>query len=379
MRLKVPGQPAEVRVPFTNLANLHAPIASEMTEAITRVVQRSWFVLGEEVAAFETEFAAYCGTDYCVGVGSGTEALHLALLACGVGPGDEVITVGHTFIATALAISWTGATPVLVDVDPSTYTMDPARVAEAITPRTRAIVPVHLYGQCADMAPIVALAERHELWVVEDAAQAHGATYNGRRAGALGHLGCFSFYPTKNLGALGDGGAITTRDAALDRRLRSLRNYGQSRKYYHEECGFNSRLDEIQAAVLRVKLRHLDTWNEARRRTAAVYDASLGEFVQIPYARPGGKHVYHLYVVADDDVSGLERTLAARGVMTQRHYPVPVHQQKAYARLPHRADDLRHTDRLCNSILSLPMCPGLPEAAVAEVVDAIRQCLRRAA
>lgn len=379
MRLVVPGQPVEVRVPFTNLANLHAPIASEMTDAIARVVERSWFVLGEEVAAFEAEFATYCGTDYCVGVGSGTEALHLALLACGVGPGDEVITVGHTFIATALAISWTGATPVLVDVDPATYTMDPVRVAEAITPRTRAIVPVHLYGQCADMAPIVALGERHGLWVIEDAAQAHGATYDGRRAGALGHLGCFSFYPTKNLGALGDGGAVTTRDAALDRRLRSLRNYGQSRKYYHDEQGFNSRLDEIQAAVLRVKLRHLDAWNDTRRRLAAIYDAHLGESVQTPCARTGGRHVYHLYVVADDDIVSLERTLAARGVMTQRHYPVPVHQQKAYAEMPHRADDLRHTERLCNSILSLPMCPGLTEGDVSEVIDAVRLCRRRAA
>jgi dTDP-4-amino-4,6-dideoxygalactose transaminase len=368
-----------MKIPLTNLAGLHAPIADELNEAVQRVLGRSWFILGEELEAFEEEFAAYCGVDHCVGVGSGTEALHLALRACGVGPGDEVITASHTFIATALAISWTGATPVLVDVNPATYTLAPERVAEAVTPRTRAVVPVHLYGQCADMDPILELAEERGLWVVEDAAQAHGATYKGKMAGSLGHLGCFSFYPTKNLGALGDGGAVTTRDEALCRSLRSLRNYGQSRKYYHDSPGWNSRLDELQAAVLRVKLRHLDAWNEGRRRRAAFYDRHLGDLVRTPAVGKHNRHTYHLYVVADANREGLEGALAARGVLTQRHYPVPVHRQKAYEELPLRVHPLPHTELAARQVLSLPTCPGIPEEALAEVIGAIRSCRGRRA
>lgn len=362
-----------IKVPFVELKTQHQLLADELNEAIQGVMNRAWFILGKELEAFEAEFASYCGVSHCVGVGSGTEALHLALKACDIGPGDEVITVSHTFIATALAISWTGATPVFVDINPETYTMDPARAAEAVTPETRAILPVHLYGQCADMDAILTLAAEHDLWVIEDAAQAHGATYKGRKAGNIGNIGCFSFYPPKNLGACGDGGAVTTNDAKLSERLHQLRNYGQTRKYHHESMGYNSRLDELQAAILRVKLRYLEDWNASRRRIASIYDKMLAQIVRTPKTNINGQPVYHLYVIADEQRDNLAKALSEQGISTQMHYPIPVHQQQTYANLPNIVRNLKNTEAVCKQILSLPLWPEMPDYMVTYVVEAIQR------
>jgi len=363
-----------MKVPFVDLKAQHEAIADELNEAIQRVIKRSRFILGQEVEAFEEEFAAYCDVDHCVGVGSGTEALHLALKACGMGPGDEVITVSFTFIATALAISWTGATPVFVDIDPKTYTMDPDRVAQAITPHTKAILPVHLYGQCADMDPLLALAKEHNLWMIEDACQAHGATYKGRKAGSIGHLGCFSFYPSKNLGACGDGGAITTNDKGLADRLRLSRNYGQTRKYHHESMGYNSRLDEIQAAVLRVKLKYLDGWNEARRKHAKKYNELLGGGIVV-YSRVAdwGDPVFHLYVIRSCHRDELQKYLQGKDIETLIHYPVPVHLQKAYTNLGYLKGSLPVTESCSMEVLSLPMFAELTEEQINYVSNAVHK------
>ena len=332
------------------------------------------FILGRQVAEFEAAFAAYCGCEYGIGVASGLDALKLILRAMEIGPGDEVITVSHTFIATALAVSAVGAVPVLVEVDPVTYTMDPQAVEAAITDRTRAVMPVHLYGQTADMEPILEMARRHGLKVIEDACQAHGASCGGRRAGSIGDAAAFSFYPGKNLGAFGDAGAVVTHDAKLAERIRTLRNYGSARKYYHDELGENSRLDTLQAAVLSVKLNDLDRGNEARRAAAAYYTETLcaiGDLVT-PAVRAGAGHVFHLYVIRTARRDELRAFLTERGVDCLIHYPVPVHLQKAYASGCRVAGDLRQTEELAGQILSLPLFPGITEEQMAYVCETIR-------
>jgi dTDP-4-amino-4,6-dideoxygalactose transaminase len=369
-----------MRVPFVDLRAQQNHLAEEVSEAVQQVMRRAWFVLGQETEAFETEFAAYTGVRYCVGVGSGTEALHLALEACGLGPGDEVITVSHTFVATALAISWTGAIPVFVDVDPDTYTISVDRVAQAITKQTKAIIPVHLYGQCADMDSLWALAQEYGLWVIEDAAQAHGATCKGRIAGGIGHLGCFSFYPSKNLGACGDAGAVTTNDPSLADRLRLLRNYGQTRKYHHTSHGYNSRLDELQAAILRVKLRHLDQWNSARQTLAARYNELLAGVVKIPQVRSGHTHVYHLYVIQCGHRDAMQRALQSAGIGSLIHYPIPVHLQGVYqgrGAATRQAGPLEVTEQVAASVLSLPMYPELQVDQVDFVAQVVADNARK--
>ncbi len=364
--------PPADRIPFTDLAALHRSIAAEIEAAGRRVMERGWFILGPELEQFERQFAAYCERAYAVGVGNGTDALALALRACGIGAGDEVITVAHTFIATALAISACGATPVFVDVDPATLTLDPDRAAAAVGARTRAIIPVHLYGRCADMDAIVALARDRNLWVIEDAAQAHGATYKGRKAGSLGHLGCFSFYPTKNLGACGDGGAVVTSDPELDRRLRRLRNYGQTVKYHHETSGVNSRLDELQAAILSVKLKYLDGWNAARARIAAAYFQSLENDLRPGGAPPPQGHAQHLFPILAANRDELQARLAGESIQTQIHYPLPAHLQPVYRSLPHRlGGPLAVTERVARQELSLPLFPTMTRNQAARVIRAV--------
>ncbi|HLI28477.1 MAG TPA: DegT/DnrJ/EryC1/StrS family aminotransferase [Chloroflexota bacterium] len=367
---------ATAPIAFNDLRPQYAALRAELDEAVGRVLQRGWFILGPELEAFEAEFAAYCGARHAVGVGSGTDALHLALRACGVGPGDEVVTVAFTAVPTVNAISLAGARPVFVDVDPTTRTMDPARVEAALTPRTRALLPVHLYGHAADMAPLRELAERRGLWLIEDAAQAHGTRYRGQRTGTLGHLAAFSFYPTKNLGAYGDAGAVVTDDEVLARRLRLLRNYGQTDRYHHQLEGVNSRLDELQAAILRVKLRHLDAWNTARRERAARYTAALAGLAT-PREAPWTYHTYHLYVVEVPARARVQQALAAAGIGTLVHYPVPVHLQPAYAHLGVPRGALPVSERLADTVLSLPLYPELPLAEVDRVAAALCEIMAR--
>lgn len=359
-------------VPFVDLSAQYASIKEEVNQAIAGVLERTDFILGRDVERFEAEFASFCGADYAVGVDSGTSALELALRALGVGPGDEVITAANTFIATALAISFTGATPVLVDVDPHTYTVDAAALKEAITPRTKAIVPVHLYGQPTDMDPILELAEQHALAVVEDACQAHGATYKGRRAGSLGHAAAFSFYPGKNLGAYGDAGAVVTNDAKVAESLKMLRNYGSAKKYHHETLGFNRRLDTLQAAVLRVKLRYLDAWSDARREHAALYTQLLEGSVVTPTRAAYASPVYHLYVVRVQERERFQAHLSNQGISTGIHYPVPVHLQPAYEDLGYKRGDFPITERYAQEIVSLPMYPELTPSLITRVADAVK-------
>jgi dTDP-4-amino-4,6-dideoxygalactose transaminase len=368
-------------IPFGNLARQQASLAEELADAFRRVLGSGWYILGQEVSAFEQEFAAYCGAAYCVGVASGADALYLALAALDIGPGDEVITVANACTYQVAAILQTGARPVLVDIDPARATLDPARLEAAITPRTRAVLPVHLYGRMAAMPAIQRSAERHGLAVVEDAAQAHGAwlpdsTGAQQRAGAWGTCACFSFYPTKNLGALGDGGVVVTSDASLAERLRRLRQYGWSSKYVASETGGrNSRLDELQAALLRVKLRHLDAWNSARRERAAWYAEMLASTpLHLPPDEAG--HVYHLYVIACEARDDLRSHLAAAEIGSDIHYPVPAHLQPAYRSTPAllrpaEAGTLPHTERQARRILSLPLYPELARAEVERIAAAI--------
>ncbi|MGE3910538.1 MAG: DegT/DnrJ/EryC1/StrS family aminotransferase [Chloroflexota bacterium] len=359
-------------IPFVDLVAQYRAIKPEITAAIEDVLESGHFVLGPQVSAFEAEFAAYCQTEHAVGVNTGTSALHLALLAAGIGPNDEVITVPFTFVATAAAIQYADARPVFVDIDPATYTMDPSLIEAAITPRTRAILPVHLYGQPADMDPIMAIAGRHGLTVIEDAAQAHGAEYKGRRAGSIGDIGCFSFYPGKNLGAYGEGGAVTTTNPEYARTIRMLRDWGTEQKYHHQLKGYNFRLEEIQAAILRVKLRHLEGWTEARRALAARYDALLADSqVGTPHVMPSTRHVYHIYAVRTDRREMLQRALRADGIQTGIHYPIPVHLQEAYADLGYVAGDFPHSEQAAREVLSLPMYPELPAEATELVAAAI--------
>ena len=359
-------------IPLVELKSQFKSIEREIRAAIDAVLESSWFIFGKQHAAFEEEFAAYIGTVHALGVGSGTEAIHLALVAVGVRPGDEVITVANTCVPTVAGIGATGATPVLVDIDPATFTLDPGQLEAAITPRTRAIVPVHLYGHPCHMDPILEVARAHNVAVVEDCAQAHGTEYRGKRCGTFGHAAAFSFYPSKNLGAYGDAGAVTTNDADIAGQVRVLRNYGEARRYYHELKGYNSRLDEIQAAILRVKLKHLDEWNAARRERAAAYRERLaGLSVQTPTETPWAKHIYHLFVVRSPNRDALREYLTAREIGTQLHYPVPIHMQPAYADLGLPKGNFPETEKACNEVLSLPMYPELPLDSINRVADAI--------
>jgi dTDP-4-amino-4,6-dideoxygalactose transaminase len=368
-------------IPFVDLKAQYRSIKPAVDAAVLRVLDSAQFVLGDEVAAFEREFAAYCETQSCVAVNTGTSALHLALLAAGIGPGDEVITVPFTFVATVSAIVYTGARPVFVDIDPISYTMDPSQIEAAITPRTKALMPVHLYGQSADMEPILDVARRRGLLVIEDAAQAHGATYRGRRCGSMGDIAAFSFYPGKNLGAYGEGGAAVTNNPEYERMMRVLRDWGQERKYEHKYKGFNYRMDGIQGAILRVKLRHLEEWIEARRTHASMYaDLLAGSGVVVtPVERPGCRHVYHLYVVRAGERARMETMLRDAGIQTGIHYPIPVHLQPAHADLGYRVGDFPHAERAAAEVLSLPMFAELTGTQVEEVAAAIASRHRVAA
>jgi dTDP-4-amino-4,6-dideoxygalactose transaminase len=345
-----------MRVPLVDLAAQFAPIKHEVLTAIEDVLDSMHLFLGPNSAAFEEEFAAYCGARACVAVGNGTDALHLGLRAAGIGPGDEVITVAHTFFATTEAIVLAGATPVFVDIDPDTYLMDVSQIESHMTPRTKAIVPVHLYGQMADMDPLMDIAARHNLVVIEDAAEAHGAEYRGRRAGSIGHLGCFSFYYSKNLGAYGEAGAILGSDPHLMRRLRQLRDHGSDQRYHHVEIGFNSRMDEIQAAILRIKLRHLEDWNAQRRAHADTYAHLLsGSALGLPAVVDDRTHVWYVYVVRTPARDKFKKALQERDISTGIHFPIPIHLQPATRGLGYRPGDLPHTEKAAAEVLSIPM------------------------
>jgi dTDP-4-amino-4,6-dideoxygalactose transaminase len=359
-------------VPFLDLKQQYASVKGEILSAVDDVFGSAQFVLGREVAAFVEEFAAYCGVRHGIGVNSGTSALHLALLAAGVGPGDEVITVPLTFVATVAAIGYTGAKPIFVDVDPITYTMDSTQVEAAITPRTKVVLPVHLYGQCADMDPILDVAQRHGLFVIEDAAQAHGAEYKGRRSGSMGDLGCFSFYPGKNLGACGEGGIVTTNNLGFARSIRMLRDWGAEKKYHHVLKGFNYRMEGVQGAVLRIKLRRLEAWTEARRKHARAYVEVLEECgLSLPFEAPDRRHVFHIYPVLSTQRDELADALAARGVQTGIHYPTPVHLLPAYADLGYRPGDFPVSESVASLELSLPIFPELTREQMEEVAAAV--------
>lgn len=362
-------------IPLLDLKAQYASIKEELDTAVLRVLASTQYILGEEVAAFEREFASYCGTRHAIAVNTGTSALHLALLAAGIGPEDEVVTVPFTFVATASAICYTGARPVFVDVDPVTLTMDPAKLEAAITPRTKAIMPVHLYGQMADMTAIMEVADRHGIAVIEDACQAHGAEYRGKRAGSIGIAGCFSFYPGKNLGACGEGGIVVTNDDELTKTIRMLRDWGQEQRYHHTLKGFNYRMDGIQGAVLRVKLRRLDEWTEARRQRARHYSALLADLAWIrpPVELPGRRHVYHVYAVRVQDRDGLHRALQADGIQSGLHYPIPVHLQQAHLDLGYKAGDFPVSEAAAREVLSLPIYPEMTVRQVEQVVAALEQ------
>jgi dTDP-4-amino-4,6-dideoxygalactose transaminase len=362
-----------IQVPFVDLAAQYVAIADEIGEATASVLGRTDYILGRDVALLEQEFAAYCEAANAVGVDSGTSALELILRAYDIGPGDEVVTVANTFMATALAISYTGATPVLVDIDPQTYTLDVSLLERAISDRTRAIIPVHLYGQPADMDPIVEIARRRGVVVIEDACQAHGARYKGRRAGSLADAAAFSFYPAKNMGAYGDGGMVVTNDERVDAAVRMLRNYGQREKYHHVVRGYNRRLDTFQAAVLRIKLKHLDSWNARRRQYSDWYRQLLDASEAVTPLEAGyAESVWHLYVVRVADRDALAADLASRGIATGIHYPVPVHLQPAYSDLGYRRGDFPVTERYADQILSLPMYAELTKDMIEYVADSIK-------
>jgi len=349
----------------------------EIDAAIQKVLDKGWYILGEETTSFESEFAEYIGVSHGIGVGSGTEALHIALVACGICPGDEVVTVSHTAVATIAAIELAGARPVFVDIEPDYYTLDPIRLEAAITKQTKAIIPVHLYGQPAEMLPILDIANKHGLRVIEDCAQAHGAMYQGRRIGSWGDLACFSFYPTKNLGALGDGGMVVTSDPKLAEKSKFLREYGWAERYISKIPGWNTRLDELQAAVLRVKLRYLDADNEARVNLASKYSRALEDLgLVIPKRRPESTHIYHLYVIRSVERDEIQAFLKTQGVGTLIHYPVPLHLQPAYRDTVRKSDNLLETAKASREVLSLPMYPELSEKDLHKVVETM-QCYVR--
>jgi dTDP-4-amino-4,6-dideoxygalactose transaminase len=360
-------------IPYLDLKAQYHSIKTEIDSAIQGVLESSQFVLGKEVAAFEEEFAAYSGGGQAIGVNSGTSALHLALLAGGIQPGDEVITTPFTFVATVAAIHYARAVPLFVDIDPVSYTLDPALVEAAITPRTKAILPVHLYGQPADMDPILEIARRHNLLVIEDAAQAHGAEYKGRRAGCLAEMACFSFYPGKNLGAYGEGGAVVTHNPEFAKTIRMLRNWGESRRYYHDLPGYNYRMEGMQGAVLRVKLRHLESWTEGRRTIAAFYSERLKDcgFV-LPREMPYARHVFHVYAVrVPARRDAVVQNLNAAGVQTGIHYPIPVHLQKAYRDARYGEGSFPVAETVASEVLSLPLYPEMERSQMETVCEAV--------
>jgi dTDP-4-amino-4,6-dideoxygalactose transaminase len=360
-------------IPFLDLKSPYRELRTELDAAYQQVMESGWYILGAEVEAFEQDFAAYCGAKHCIGVGNGLEALHLVLRAYGIGPGDEVIVPANTYVATWLAVSYAGATPVPVEPDARTYNLDPARVEAALTSRTRAIMPVHLYGQPADMAPLMRIARQHSLKIIEDAAQAHGAVYGGKRAGALSDAAGWSFYPGKNLGALGDAGAVTTDDDVLADRVRVLRNYGSRKKYYNELKGYNSRLDPLQAAFLRVKLRHLDDWNHRRRMIVAAYREGLSGIPGLtwPFVPEGVEPSWHLFVVRHLRRDELQQHLTTAGIGTLIHYPVPPHLSQAYGELGFKRGDFPITEDLAATVLSLPMGPHMTGEQVQTVIRAV--------
>ena len=363
-------------IPYADLKAQYHSIKGEIDEAIARTLESSQFILGTEVAAFEEEFAAFQGAQHGIGTNSGTSALHLALLAAGVGAGDEVITTPFTFVATAAAILYTGARPVYVDIDPETYNIDPALIAAALTPRTKAIVPVHLFGHPADMDPIMELARAPGLTVIEDACQAHAAEYKGRRVGGIGDLSCFSFYPGKNLGAYGEGGCVLTNNPELAHQVRLLRNWGEERRYHHVLRGYNYRLEGLQGAVLRVKLRHLEAWTAARRNCASAYARALeGCPVRLPREMPWARHVYHVHAIQSPFRDEIHRSLGAQQIQTAIHYPVPIHLMEAYRDPAFPAGSLPHAESAAGGVLSLPVYPELSLAALQQTAEAVRASL----
>lgn len=362
-----------MNIPFLDLKAAYLELQPEIDAAIKRVLDSGWYILGEEVVAFEREYASYCEAKHCVGVASGLDALHLALLALGVGQGDEVIVPSNTYIATWLAVSQCGATPIPVEPDAATYNIDPARIEAAITSRTKVILPVHLYGQPADLDPILTIARKHGLKVLEDGAQAHGARYKDKRIGAHGDVVAWSFYPGKNLGAFGDGGAITTNDAEIAERIRVLHNYGSRVKYVNDVCGFNSRLDPIQAAALRVKLKVLDTWNARRAEIATRYQAALiNTALTLPFVPEWAQPAWHLYVVQQPQRDALQKTLGEAGIGTLIHYPIPPHLQKAYASAGYIKGQFPIAERIANQCISLPMGPHLDNVCVSAVITMLK-------
>ena len=361
-------------IPFLDLKAQYASIKPEVDKAIHSVLDSCAYILGPEVTKFEEEFAAYSNAKFGIGVNTGTSALHLSLLAADIGPGDEVITTPFTFVATVAAIEYAGAKPVFVDIDPKSYNIDPAKIEAAVTPKTRAIIPVHLHGLMAEMDPILEIARRRKLVVIEDACQAHGAEYKGKRAGSLGDLAAFSFYPGKNLGAYGEGGLITTSNADYAKKIRMLRDWGAEKKYHHVLKGFNNRLEGIQGAVLRVKLRHLEAWTEGRRKAAAVYDKLLsGSGVVVPQPQKHQRHVYHVYAIRTKQRQAWADALNAKGVQTGIHYPFPVHLLPAYADLGYKAGDFPHAERAADEVLSLPMFAELTVDQCETVARAVRE------
>jgi dTDP-4-amino-4,6-dideoxygalactose transaminase len=363
-------------VPFVDLRAQHDSIRKELFDTITQIIDTSSFIMGPAIKEFEPKFAEFCGCKHAIGVSSGTSALHLALWALGIGRGDEVITIPHTFIATTEAISLRGAKPVFVDIDAATFTMDVSKLEAAITPRTKAVIPVHLYGHPTDMDPLLEIARKHNLKVVEDCAQSHGAEYKGKRVGTMGDAGCFSFFPGKNIGAMGDAGAVTTNDDAIAAKVAKLRNHGREGKYEHEMVGYNERMDTLQAAILNVKLPHLNGWNEMRRTHAAEYGAALaGAEVELPTVARDCKHVYHLFVIRHPNRDDLQKFLKEKGIATGVHYPLPLHLQPAYADLGYKQGDFPVTEKVAKEILSLPMFPEMTSGMVSEVAAAIREFL----
>ncbi len=362
-------------IPFLNFSPMHSAIRAEMQEAFQSVYESNWFIMGKKLEAFEKEYAAFNQVSYAIGVSNGLDALHLALKALGIGAGDEVLVPSNTYIATLLAVSYVGATPVLVEPDSATYNISPSNIEKAITHKTKAIMPVHLYGQACEMEAIMALANAHNLFVVEDNAQAHGASFKGKLTGSWGHVNGTSFYPGKNLGALGDGGAVTTNDAELAKKVYMLHNYGSEKKYHNEVIGFNMRLDEMQAAFLSVKLRHLKEWTIQRQQIAQWYDEKLqgiGDLI-LPVTPPDATHVYHLYVIRSSKRDALQKYLAENGIGTLIHYPIPPHLQPAYQSLGFRKGDFPIAEELAATCLSLPIWPGMREAEVEKVVGCINE------
>jgi dTDP-4-amino-4,6-dideoxygalactose transaminase len=373
-----------VQVPFLDLKAQYKQIESEVVPAVTEAMAAGMFIGGPQVSGFEDEFALFCDSKYCIGVGSGTDALRFALMAAGVGPGDAVITVPNTFIATTEAISQVGAIPIFVDVDPQTYTMDPQKLADLLknnkqqsthNNHAKGVIPIHLYGQPADMDPILEIARQYDLVVVEDACQAHGASYKNRKAGSLSAAGCFSFYPGKNLGAFGEAGAVVTQDEEMAQKMRMIRDHGQAQKYFHNLEGYNGRLDAIQAAVLRIKLKRLQSWNQSRRKNAALYTERLGDVpgITLPVEAGFAESVYHLYVILADNRDELQKFLSEKGIATGLHYPLPLHLQKAYAHLGHKKGDFPVAEHTAERLLSLPMYPELTAEQIHYVCSSIRE------